>query len=78
MVKRPATHCSCYEVEISREKFFAAMLRPVKSAKIFKILGYTVHPALRWERSGLRALKRSGSLGTRLVCMYGTRPEERR
>ena len=30
VVKLPATHCSCYEVEISQEKYFAAMFRPVK------------------------------------------------
>ena len=32
---------SCYELEISWEKIFTAMLRPVKS---MKILGYMVSP----------------------------------
>ena len=38
-------HCICYELEISQEKIFAAILRPVKTVKNFstsKILGYTV------------------------------------
>ena len=36
-------HCICYELEVSREKNFAAILRPAKSAKN---LGYT-HFVLR-------------------------------
>ena len=37
-------HCICYELEISWDKIFAAVLRPVKSMKFFylEILGYMV------------------------------------
>ena len=35
----PATPCICYELKISQEKIFAAVLRPTKFTKI---LGYTV------------------------------------
>ena len=37
VVKLPAMHYSCYEPEISWEKFFVAILRPTKSAKIFDL-----------------------------------------
>ena len=41
MVKLLAMHCSCYELEISREKVFVAILRPGKFST-FKLLGYAV------------------------------------
>ena len=40
VVKLPATHCSCYELEISWEKIFVAMLRLVKSVKIFNLKNF--------------------------------------
>ena len=42
MVKLPAIHCSCYELEISWEKILAAILRPGKIRENYQILGYTV------------------------------------
>ena len=43
VVKLPATHCSCYELEISREKIFSAMLRPAKSIKIFNLKNFRLY-----------------------------------
>ena len=45
VVMVPVMHCISYELEISWEKNFVAILRTMKSTKIFdleKILGYTV------------------------------------
>ncbi len=43
MVKLPATHCSCYELEISQEKIFVAMVRPAKSMKIFNLENFRLY-----------------------------------
>ena len=44
MVYLPSMPCICYELEISQEKHFAAVLRPVNPVKTFNSenLGYTV------------------------------------
>ena len=42
VVKLPAMHCICYELEMSREKTFVVMLRPVKSTKFFNLEKYQV------------------------------------
>ena len=51
VVKLPAVHCSCYEVEILREKIFAAMLRPTKSAKIFNLENFRLYGILWLPRT---------------------------
>ena len=71
MSKLPATHCSYYELGISLERIFAALLRPVKSAKFFnrEILGYTVMSLGSLVARHLLSLPHPlKHLGTRLVC----------
>ena len=55
MVKVPATHCSCYEVEISQEKNFAAMLGPAKFTKIFDLKNFRLYGISPLADSALRA-----------------------
>ena len=53
MVTLPAMHCSCYELEISREKIFVAMLRPVKSTKIFNLENFRLYGICEQGLSGV-------------------------
>ena len=43
VVKLPAMHCSYYELQISCEEIFVAMLRPIKSAKIFNLENFWLY-----------------------------------
>ena len=49
VIKLPATHCSCYEAEISRDKIFAAMLRPAKN---FNLENFRLYGSLLKRRGG--------------------------
>ena len=56
MVKVPAMQCISYELEISREKISAAILKLVKSMKIstLKILGYPVNLHVSFQNLKIR------------------------